>query len=52
MPSREHNPLLYKMIPLIGLMYRSFLENRTVCMNALEQSEREVMEWIKDRGNH
>lgn len=46
MPSRERNPLLYKMIPLVGLMYRSLLENRTACMNALEQSEREIVEWI------
>ena len=52
MPSRERNPLLYKMIPLIGLMYRSFLENRTACMHALEQSEREIMEWIIGSDNH
>ena len=46
MPSRERNLMLYKMIPLVGLMYRSFLENRTACMNALDQSEREIVEWI------
>lgn len=47
MPSRERNPLLYKMIPLVGLAYRSLSENRAACMDALEQSEKEVVEWIR-----
>lgn len=47
MPSREREPLLHKMIPLIGLMYHSFSENRSACMDALERSEKEVIEWIK-----
>lgn len=55
MPSRKRNPLLYKIIPLIGLAYRSFSKNRTACMDALEQSEKEVMEWMRrgdENNNH
>lgn len=50
MPSREREPLLYKMIPLIGLIYRGFSENRAACMDALERSEKEVIEWITGSG--
>ncbi|MCM1497047.1 MAG: hypothetical protein NC124_01115 [Clostridium sp.] len=46
MPGRKQNPLMYKMIPLIGLFYRRFLENRNACLDALEQSEQEVIKWI------
>lgn len=47
MPSRERNPLLYKMLPFIGFVYRSLSENRAACMDALGQSEKEVVEWIR-----
>ncbi|MCM1157993.1 MAG: hypothetical protein NC300_04625 [Bacteroidales bacterium] len=46
MPNRKRNPMLYKMIPLIGIFYRRFRENRSACMDALEKSEREIVEWI------
>lgn len=46
MPNRERNKMLYRMIPLIGIFYRRFAENRTLCMRALEQSEKEIMDWI------
>lgn len=46
MPNRERNKMLYGMIPLIGIFYRRFAENRKFCMEALKQSEREIMDWI------
>lgn len=50
MPSRRRNPILYKMIPFIGIFYRRFRDNRNACMKALEQSEKEIMEWIRNSG--
>lgn len=38
---------LYGMISLIGLMYRSLRKHRADCLWALEQSEKEIIEWIK-----
>lgn len=46
MPNRERNKMLYRMIPLIGIFYRRFAENRKLCIEALEQSEKEIMDWI------
>lgn len=46
MPSRERNRWLYRAIPIIGLLYRSFARHRKECMDALEQSEREIINWI------
>ena len=50
MPNRERNKMLYRMIPLIGIFYRRFAENRKLCMEALEQSEKEIMNWILRKG--
>lgn len=47
MPSREKNKWLYRMIPLIGMMYKSLNTHREDCMKALEDSERQIIEWIK-----
>ncbi|MCM1096870.1 MAG: hypothetical protein NC427_02265 [Ruminococcus flavefaciens] len=47
MPGRERNPVLYKIIPLIGIFYRRMKDNRRFCMEALKQSEREIVGWIK-----
>lgn len=46
MPNRKRNRMLYGMIPLIGIFYRRFAENRQLCMEALERSEKEIMDWI------
>ena len=46
MPSRERNKWLYRAIPIIGLLYKSFVRYRKECMEALEQSEREIINWI------
>ena len=47
MPSREKNKWLYRGIPLIGLMYRSFRDNREACMAALAASEREIVAFVR-----
>lgn len=46
MPSKERNLWLYRMIPTIGLIYRSFNKYRKDCMVALEESEKEIIKWI------
>ena len=46
MPSKERNKWLYRAIPVIGLLYRSLGKNRRECMDALEQSEREIINFI------
>lgn len=48
MPGRKQNPMLYKLIPLIGIFYRRFRENCSACMDSLEQSEKEIVEWIEN----
>lgn len=48
MPSREKNKWLYRMLPLIGMMYKSLNTHRADCMKALEDSEREIIEWIRE----
>lgn len=47
MPSKEREKWLYRMIPVIGLMYRSFGKHKKECMWALEESEKEIIKWIK-----
>lgn len=47
MPSKEKNKWLYRIIPLIGIMYKSINLHREDCMKALENSERRIIEWIK-----
>lgn len=47
MPNKNRNKWLYRMLPLIGLMYRSLNNHRRDCMLALEKSEKEIIEWIK-----
>ncbi|MBQ8135702.1 MAG: hypothetical protein IJ192_15100 [Clostridia bacterium] len=46
MPNRERNRGLYRILPLIGLMYRSIKDYPSESMKALEQSEKEVIDWI------
>lgn len=47
MPNREREKKLYRMIPLIGFMYKSFGKHRKENMKYFEQSEKEIIEWIK-----
>lgn len=46
MPGKERNKWLYRMLPLIGLMYRTIGEHKADCLKAFEQSEREIIDWI------
>jgi len=47
MPLREKNAWLYRAIPLIGLMYRSFRDDRSACLAALEMSQREILAFLR-----
>ena len=46
MPSREREKNLYRMIPFIGLMYKSFGKYRNECIEAFAQSEKEIIDFI------
>ena len=46
MPNRQREKKLYRMIPLIGLMYKTFGKYRKENMEYFEQTEREVINWI------
>ena len=46
MPNRQREKKLYRMIPLIGLMYKTFGKYRKENMEYFEQTEREVIAWI------
>ena len=38
---------LYRMIPLVGMMYKSFGKHKKECMAAFEQSEKEIINWLR-----
>lgn len=46
MPNREREKKLYRMIPLIGLMYKTFGKYRKENLAYFEQSEKAIIEWI------
>ena len=46
MPNRQREKKLYRMILLIGLMYKTFGKYRKENMEYFEQTEREVIDWI------
>jgi esterase/lipase len=48
MPNSEREKWLYRMIPLIGLAYRQFRTHKKECMQALEESEREILRWLEE----
>ncbi len=47
MPNREREKKLYRMIPLIGFMYKTFGKYRKENMSYFEQSEKEIIDWIR-----
>jgi dienelactone hydrolase len=47
MPNREREKKLYRMIPIIGFMYKTFGKYRRENMSYFKQSEKEIIEWIK-----
>ena len=46
MPNKERERKLYRMIPLIGMMYKSFGKHKKECMDAFAQSEKEIINWL------
>ena len=51
MPNRDREKKLYRMIPLIGLMYKTFGKYRKENLSYFEQSEKEIIDWIRhERG--
>lgn len=46
MPNKEREKKLYRMIPLIGLMYRTYGKYRKENIGFFEQSEKEIISWI------
>ena len=46
MPNREREKKLYRMLPVIGLMYRTFGKYKKENIGYFEQSEKEIISWI------
>nr|MCR5328526.1 hypothetical protein [Saccharofermentans sp.] len=47
MPNKEREKKLYRMIPLIGLMYKTFGRYKNENLSYFEQSEKEIIEWLR-----
>ncbi|MBQ9327717.1 MAG: alpha/beta hydrolase [Solobacterium sp.] len=47
MPNRQREKKLYRMIPLIGVMYRTFGRYRQENLRYFEESEQEIINWIR-----
>ena len=47
MPNREREKKLYRMIPLIGLMYKTFGKYRKENLEYFAQAEKEIIDWVK-----
>ena len=47
MPNRQREKMLYRLIPLIGLLYKAFGRHRRENMEYLSLSEREIIAWLK-----
>ena len=46
MPNREREKKLYRMIPFIGLMYRTFGKYKDLNISYFDNTEKEIIEWI------
>lgn len=46
MPNKEREKNLYRAIPLIGLMYKTFGKHREDNLRYFEESEKEIIKWI------
>lgn len=46
MPNRDREKKLYWMIPIIGLMYKTFGKYRKDNLRYFEESEKEIIDWI------
>ena len=48
MPNREREKKLYRMIPLVGLMYKTFGRYRKENLRYFAESEKEIINWVKE----
>ena len=46
MPNREREKKLYRMIPLIGLMYKTFGKYKDLNISYFDNTEKEIVEWL------
>jgi len=47
LPNREREKKLYRMMPLIGIMYKTFGKYRKENLEYFTQAEKEIIDWIK-----
>ena len=47
MPNKEREKKLYRMIPLIGIMYKTFGKYKKENLSYFESSEKEIIQWIQ-----
>ncbi|MBQ8093361.1 MAG: hypothetical protein IJ242_07290 [Clostridia bacterium] len=47
MPNQTREKMLYRMIPLIGFMYKTFGKYRSENMKYIAESEKEIIDWIR-----
>lgn len=47
-PSKEREKWLYRLMPLIGIMYKSFGKHKKECMDAFVKSESEIVNWLNE----
>lgn len=47
MPNRQREKRLYRMIPFIGIMYKTFGKYRRENLSYFEKSEKEIIDWIR-----
>lgn len=46
MPNREREKKLYRMIPLIGLMYKTFGKYKDLNISYFDNTEKEIIKWL------
>ena len=46
MPNREREKKLYRMIPLIGLMYKTFGKYKELNISYFDNTEKEIIKWL------
>ena len=47
MPNKEREKRLYRLLPIIGMIYKSFGMHKKECMDALVASEKEIIDWLR-----
>lgn len=48
MPNKDREKQLYRLLPLIGMLYKSFGKHKKDCMDALVKSENEIINWLNE----